>query len=57
MIAKISSGKSTAGLSRYLYGPGRANEHTDPDLVASRDGYAPDPGCLRRNVTRGVSST
>ncbi|MBT2489126.1 mobilization protein [Streptomyces sp. ISL-96] len=44
MIAKISSGKSTAGLIRYLYGPGRANEHTDPHLVASWDGYAPDPG-------------
>ncbi|MFF3787894.1 relaxase/mobilization nuclease domain-containing protein [Streptomyces sp. NPDC001933] len=44
MIAKISSGKSTAGLIRYLYGPGRANEHIDPHLVASWDGYAPDPG-------------
>ncbi|MFI9630426.1 mobilization protein [Streptomyces sp. NPDC052042] len=44
MIAKISSGKSTAGLIRYLYEPGRANEHTDPHLVASWDGYAPDPG-------------
>ncbi|MEU8679095.1 mobilization protein [Streptomyces sp. NPDC048560] len=44
MIAKISSGKSTAGLIRYLYGPGRANEHTDPHLVASWDGFAPDPG-------------
>nr|WP_240969229.1 mobilization protein [Streptomyces sp. HNM0575] len=28
----------------YLYGPGRANEHTDPHLVASWDGFAPDPG-------------
>ncbi|WP_432108421.1 relaxase/mobilization nuclease domain-containing protein [Streptomyces sp. AA1529] len=44
MIANISSGKDTAGLIRYLYGPGRANEHTDPHLVASWDGYAPDPG-------------
>ncbi|MGW6604879.1 relaxase/mobilization nuclease domain-containing protein [Streptomyces sp. NPDC055036] len=44
MIAKISNGKSTAGLIRYLYGPGRANEHTDPHLVASWDGFAPDPG-------------
>ena len=44
MIAKISSGKNTAGLIRYLYGPGRANEHTDPHLVASWDGFAPDPG-------------
>ncbi|MFJ4123102.1 relaxase/mobilization nuclease domain-containing protein [[Kitasatospora] papulosa] len=44
MIAKISSGKSTAGLIGYLYGPGRTNEHTDPHLVASWDGFAPDPG-------------
>ncbi|WP_413115757.1 relaxase/mobilization nuclease domain-containing protein [Streptomyces sp. CY1] len=44
MIAKISSGKDTAGLIRYLYGPGRANERTDPHLVASWDGFAPGPG-------------
>ncbi|MGA5128231.1 relaxase/mobilization nuclease domain-containing protein [Streptomyces olivoreticuli] len=44
MIAKISSGKNTAKLIAYLYGPGRANEHTDPHLVASWDGIAPDPG-------------
>lgn len=44
MIAKISSGKDTIGLIRYLYGRGRANEHTDPHLVASWDGFAPDPG-------------
>ncbi|MFH8472403.1 relaxase/mobilization nuclease domain-containing protein [Streptomyces sp. NPDC018000] len=52
MIAKISSGKSTAGLIRYLYGPGRANEHTDPHLVASWDGFAPDPG-----RTDGIAAT
>lgn len=44
MIAKISSGHSTRHLINYLYGPGRANEHTDPHLVASWDGFAPDPG-------------
>ncbi|MHA7961266.1 relaxase/mobilization nuclease domain-containing protein [Streptomyces sp. L500] len=44
MIAKISNGKNTAKLIAYLYGPGRANEHTDPHLVASWDGIAPDPG-------------
>ncbi|MFJ1749943.1 relaxase/mobilization nuclease domain-containing protein [Streptomyces sp. NPDC088116] len=44
MIAKITSGKNTAKLISYLYGPGRANEHTDPHLVASWDGFAPDPG-------------
>ena len=44
MIAKISKGKDTRKLIAYLYGPGRANEHTDPHLVASWDGFAPDPG-------------
>ncbi|WP_345674210.1 relaxase/mobilization nuclease domain-containing protein [Yinghuangia aomiensis] len=28
----------------YLYGPGRRGEHADPHLVASWDGFAPDPG-------------
>lgn len=44
MIAKISSGKSTAGLIRYLYDTKKAKDHTDPHLVASFDGFAPDPG-------------
>ncbi|MBW5481139.1 relaxase/mobilization nuclease domain-containing protein [Streptomyces bambusae] len=44
MIAKIGSGADTRGVLRYLYGPGRANEHIDPHLVASWDGFAPDPG-------------
>lgn len=44
MIAKITSGKNTTRLITYLYGPGKANEHTDPHLVASWDGFAPDPG-------------
>ena len=44
MIAKITSGHSTRHLIAYLYGPGRSNEHTDPHLVASWDGFAPDPG-------------
>lgn len=49
MIAKIGkAGADTRGVLRYLYGPGRANEHTDPHLVASFDGFAPDPG---RNET------
>ncbi|MGK5448049.1 relaxase/mobilization nuclease domain-containing protein, partial [Streptomyces radiopugnans] len=44
MIAKISSGKDTAGLIRYLFDTTRAKDHTDPHLVASWDGFAPDPG-------------
>ncbi|MFJ9088967.1 relaxase/mobilization nuclease domain-containing protein [Streptomyces sp. NPDC102384] len=44
MIAKITGGKSTAGLIRYLYDTKRATDHHDPHLVASWDGFAPDPG-------------
>ncbi|MEU3072269.1 relaxase/mobilization nuclease domain-containing protein [Streptomyces laurentii] len=47
MIPKIILGKgarATRRLIGYLYGPGRANEHTDPHLVASWNGFAPDPG-------------
>ncbi len=45
MIANIvKPGHKTRGVLNYLYGPGRANEHTDPHLVASWDGFAPDPG-------------
>jgi hypothetical protein len=34
VIGKITRGTSAARLLRYLYGPGKANEHTDPHLVA-----------------------
>ncbi|MEV8070843.1 mobilization protein [Streptomyces sp. NPDC085995] len=45
MIPKIIIGKgSTRRLIAYLFGPGKANEHTDPHLVASWNGFAPDPG-------------
>ncbi|MCB5911053.1 mobilization protein [Streptomyces pinistramenti] len=47
MIPKIILGRGKRAIRRligYLYGPGDANEHTDPHLVASWNGYAPDPG-------------
>jgi hypothetical protein len=45
LIPKISEGSGgTYGLIKYLYGPGDANEHTDQHLVASWNGFAPDPG-------------
>ncbi|WP_172387208.1 relaxase/mobilization nuclease domain-containing protein [Streptomyces sp. MNP-20] len=45
MIPSVNeSGDRTVGLLHYLYGPGRAEEHIDPHLVASFDGMAPDPG-------------
>ena len=34
MIGKVVRGSHAGGLLRYLYGPGRANAHTDPHLVA-----------------------
>jgi hypothetical protein len=38
VIGKIAPrGHRVAGLLRYLYGPGRANEHVDPHMVAAWD--------------------
>jgi len=34
MIGKVVRGSHAGGLLCYLYGPGRANEHIDPHLVA-----------------------
>ncbi|MFI1577638.1 relaxase/mobilization nuclease domain-containing protein [Embleya sp. NPDC020630] len=45
MIPRIHKrGPRTIGLLAYLYGPGKAEEHVDPHIVASFDGMAPDPG-------------
>lgn len=44
MISKPVRGSKTLGALKYLFGPGKANEHTDPHIVASWDGFAPDPG-------------
>ncbi|WP_327416382.1 relaxase/mobilization nuclease domain-containing protein [Streptomyces sp. NBC_01233] len=45
MVPKIHKrGTRTIGLLYYLYGPGKAEEHIDPHLVASWDHAAPDPG-------------
>ena len=51
MIAKALRGTNASGLLRYLYGPGRANEHTDPHLVA---GFA-DPAELEPDRRPGGS--
>lgn len=34
MIPNITKGSRTVGLMKYLVGPGKSNEHTDPHLVA-----------------------
>ena len=46
MIGKICPrGDDLAGLIRYLYGPGRCEEHTDPHILASyRDPAGLEPG-------------
>ncbi|MFJ2158124.1 relaxase/mobilization nuclease domain-containing protein [Streptomyces sp. NPDC087856] len=44
MVPKIRRGSRTHGLLVYLYGPGKRDEHIDPYLVGSWDGFAPDPG-------------
>ena len=38
MIAKVVRGWRPAGVLRYLFGPGHAEEHRDPRVVASWDG-------------------
>ncbi|MGH3284994.1 MAG: hypothetical protein ACRDPD_09980 [Streptosporangiaceae bacterium] len=60
MIGKICPrGDDLAGLIRYLYGPGRCEEHTDPHIVAGyldpdslEPGFRPDG---RRDFRRLVS--
>lgn len=37
VIGKVLRGNGAAGLLRYLFGPGRAHEHTDPHVVARWD--------------------
>ncbi|MFI9273963.1 relaxase/mobilization nuclease domain-containing protein [Kitasatospora sp. NPDC052896] len=44
MVPKIRRGSRTHGLLVYLFGPGKRDEHTDPHIVGSWDGFAPDPG-------------
>ncbi|MGE5291392.1 MAG: hypothetical protein ACM3ML_30165 [Micromonosporaceae bacterium] len=51
MIGKVLRGTNAARLLYYLYGPGKANEHTDPHLVAGFD----DPDQLEPEQRRGGS--
>lgn len=46
MVPNIRRGQDTFGVMKYLYGKERhsGSPHVDPHLVASWDGYAPDPG-------------
>ena len=48
MIGKVVRGSHAGELLRYLYGPGRANEHIDPHLVAGfGDPAELEPVCRR----------
>ncbi|WP_344458342.1 relaxase/mobilization nuclease domain-containing protein, partial [Actinomadura kijaniata] len=40
---KARDGDYTAGLLKYLYGPGKRDEHVDPHMVAAWDPYIEDP--------------
>ncbi len=40
-MPNIERGKRVGGLLRYLYGPGKREEHVDPHLVAAWDGAGP----------------
>ena len=52
MIGKVLRGQRPAGLVRYLYGPGRREEHRDPRIVAGwRDPAELEPP-LRSNCRR-----
>lgn len=43
MIGKIRKGANFAGLGRYLYGPGKREEHTDPRAVAGEHVLLDEP--------------
>src|ERR1700722_10072182 len=51
MIGKVTRGTDARRLLYYLYGPGKANEHADPHLVA---GFC-DPAYLEPERCRGGS--
>ena len=48
VIGKVLRGRNVRRLLQYLYGPGQANVHTDPHLVA---GFG-DPANWSRNAAR-----
>ncbi len=49
MIPKVTKGTRVRGLLEYLWGPGKADEHTNPRIVAGYD----DPGVLAPPVDPG----
>src|SRR5262252_6141081 len=54
MIGKVIRGSNVGWLLYYLYGPGKANEHTDPHLVAGFSDPADLEPPIRANGTRDL---
>ncbi|SEG94069.1 hypothetical protein SAMN04489712_1432 [Thermomonospora echinospora] len=52
MIAKVLRGRRVQGVIRYLYGPGRHNEHRNPHIVAGFDAPAALEPALRPDGSR-----
>ncbi len=58
MIGRVYRGGNVGGLLRYLYGPGRHNEHEDPHLVAAWDLETPvELGSLEPEVFTGEGAS
>ncbi len=58
MIGRVYRGGDVGGLQRYLYGPGRHNEHESPRLVASWDLTTPaELATLEPRVLTGTGAT
>lgn len=57
MIAKVSRGTRVAGLTAYLMGPGRHDEHTDQHVIAASDDMdVPDPTLSAPGARRGFTA-
>jgi len=58
VVPNIRRGQDTLGVLKYLYGKERhsGSPHVDPHLVASWDGYAPDPGRDRAATLRDLAA-
>jgi hypothetical protein len=61
VIGKVNRGSDTAGLIRYLFGPGRENEHTNAHVIAAYDETlvgvtSPMAGELARMLDRPVKA-
>lgn len=50
IVKRARDGTRTQGLLYYLFGPGKANEHTDPHIVAAWGSNVPDPGRGTGNI-------